>query len=35
VEVPTAPEPCGFRYGIVVDADGRRYAGYLWETSGG
>lgn len=31
---PTQPDPCSFRFGIVTDDTGRRFAGYLWETGG-
>jgi hypothetical protein len=34
VEAPTLPRPSGFRFGILVDGDGRRFAGYLWERPG-
>lgn len=32
---PTLPVPCGYRFAVVADDDGREYAGYLWERDGG
>jgi hypothetical protein len=30
MEAATLPEPSGFRYVVLFDASGRRWAGYLW-----
>lgn len=31
LQCDTLPQPCAFRYVILSDADGRTFAGYLWE----